>query len=187
MDASTETSKVDRLAELIAGNAVATASERYHWAFRAYDRSQGGSAEADAAEAAQDKLIAALEAAEKADKRTIVYPTVMHKKQAEAAVSIVSADRTETSTIRHILRLQNGEVIVKTLDLGAGTWIIETENGPFAGKSDFTVIFESRSTSTYHGSQDEALLRAIELRNGGSANEQGYLFAARALGVPTQD
>lgn len=122
------------------------------------------------------------------DEAVTVHQHRIAKVQAEAAVAIVGADRAEMNRIRDILKLVGREVIVKTVDLGMGTWVIETENGPFAKSGgNYTVIHNNRATSTYHHSLDEALLRAIELRNGGGANSQGYQFAARALRVPLRE
>lgn len=121
--------------------------------------------------------------------RTIVYPTVMHARQAEAAVEVVAAERAEYARVRQILKLDQPRsgYIVNSIDLGGGTWIVEVEKGPFGDRAAFTVVFDSKDTRTFHASLDEALLYAVELRAGGDPDRGGYRFAARALGVKTTD
>ena len=120
--------------------------------------------------------------------RVVIHSHRFAKAQAEAAVEIVAAQRAESRRIDQILGVDapgNRERVVNSIDLGAGTWVVEVTNGPFSGKVPFTVIHDSKASHIYFTSLDEALLYAVERRAGGDVDSRGYVFAARALGVKT--
>lgn len=117
---------------------------------------------------------------------TLTFPNAFAAGLAEGAIKRdqdrQEADRRVTDLIRTTGRAR----VLRVVTLDMDRHVVEIGDG--SEPPLYAVVLNGKADAQRFYSFDEALLRAIALRNGASINDQGHVYTARALGVkPTVD
>lgn len=113
--------------------------------------------------------------------KTLTFPTAATKML--AAVAMDREWEREKTRSRIVGILNRYERPGRIIELDDGCYVAEIiDTDPDAAATWGAIVNNRRDHGRFY-TLDEALLRAVELRNGGRQNDEGHVYAARMLGV----
>jgi hypothetical protein len=113
------------------------------------------------------------------------YRTVADR-QRDAALKQVIEQGNRRRLVLDVLDLDSVERPGAVIHLDDTTSIVEIVDSAFK-QTTHAVVFGNRRPSVWQTTLDQALLYAVQLRNGGRPQDDDYLYAGRVLRIPEDD
>ena len=115
----------------------------------------------------------------------LVFPFYLHRRVAEGLIEKGREAQKKWREAEDALTLSPSERLTQVVKVSDGSFVCEVTGGAFTSEerpSTWRVVADGERDNECHYTLDMALLRLIELRNGGDGG-RAFVYAARVLAV----